>query len=396
MTSAAGPARLLYVVPAARFFVTHRMALALQAKAAGYDVHVATPDGDEVATILAAGLQWHRVRFGPLRQKPWSDLESLIDLIRLNRSLRPTLVHHVTFKAVLYGTIAARLSGARGVVNAMTGLGDVFDQQTASDRFWVRLTIALFRTFVRHERMRVIFQNPDDLSLLVGAGAVRKDQARLIRGSGVDPDWFVPVPRLDPAVPAVMFVGRVVSSKGVDEFVEAARRLRGERVQARFLIAGEIDRESGRALSFAQIEEWQREGSIEYLGFHRDPRPLYAMADVVCLPSHRVEGLPKVLLEAASCAVPIVTTDTPGCREIVADGENGLLVPARDAGALAAAMRRLISDPALRQRMGAAGRRRVIEDFSLSSVIAQTLAVYDEIFREDAATARSRVPASDG
>ncbi len=393
--SAAGPARLLYVVPAARFFVTHRMALALRAKAAGYDVHVATPDGDEVATILAAGLQWHRVRFGPLRQKPWSDLESLIDLIRLNRRLRPTLVHHVTFKAVLYGTIAARLSGARGVVNAMTGLGDVFDGQTVSDRFWMRLTIALFRTFVRHERMRVIVQNPDDLNLLVHAGAVRKDQARLIRGSGVDPDWFAPVPRPDPAVPAVMFVGRVVSSKGVPEFVEAARRLRGEGVRARFLIAGEIDRESGHALSLARIEEWQREGSIEYLGFYRDPRPLYAMADVICLPSHR-EGLPKALLEAASCALPIVTADTPGCREIVADGQNGLLVPIRDAVALAAAMRRLISDPALRQRMGAAGRRRVIEDFSLSSVIAQTLAVYDEILREDAATARSRVPASDG
>lgn len=378
---AARQVRLLYVVPDARFFVTHRMALALAARASGYDVHVATPQADEAATIVAAGLSWHRVRFGPLRRKPWSDLQSLVDLLRLNRKLRPSLVHHVTFKAVLYGTIAARIAGARAIVNAMTGLGEVFDQATRTDRFWVRVTLGLFRRFVHHDRMAVILQNPDDLELLVGEGALRRDQARLIRGSGVDPEVFCPVKREPSAIPLILFIGRVISTKGVREFVEAARRLRSRGVGARFALAGELDDGSGRAMARDEVDAWERAGIIEYLGFHRDPRPIYALADVVCLPSYRVEGLPKVLLEAASCEIPIVTTDTPGCREIVVDGENGILVPPRDAEAVAAALKRLIDDPALRGRMGKRGRQKVIEEFSIEQVIAETLTVYRDVIR---------------
>src|SRR6266542_6440839 len=215
---------LLYVVPEARFFVTHRLALALAAREAGYDVQVATPDGAAVERIRAAGLPWHRVRFGPMRRKPWSDAQALLDLVRLYRRLRPALVHHITFKPILYGTIAARLSGVRGVVNAMTGMGDVFAAAAAPDRMWRRIIVALFKIFVRHERMIVIAQNVEDLELMVAAGVVRREETRLIRGSGVDPDVFVPAAPRSDAIPVVAFVSRIVATKGIAEFAAAARR----------------------------------------------------------------------------------------------------------------------------------------------------------------------------
>ncbi|HET8797939.1 MAG TPA: glycosyltransferase family 4 protein [Thermoanaerobaculia bacterium] len=372
--------RLLYVVPDARFFVTHRMDLAVAAGRAGYEVHVATPDGDEVPNIVAAGLAWHRVRFGPLRKKPWSDLESVIDLIRLARALRPALMHNVTFKAVLYGTIAARMAGTRGVVNALTGLGEVFDRATLADRFWSRLILLLMRFFVRHERMRMIVQNAEDLELLIEERALRREDGRLIRGSGVSTDHFRPAERPASDVPVIAFVGRLLTTKGVRELVEASRLLRKEGVRARFVLAGEIDESGGLAISRDDLAAWEREGLVEYLGYFRDPRPVYAMADIVALPSYR-EGMPKSLLEAASCALPLVTSDTPGCRDVVRDGVNGFVVPVRDAKALAGALATLVRDAALRGEMGRRGRERILAELSIEKVIGATLDVYAELLR---------------
>jgi glycosyltransferase involved in cell wall biosynthesis len=366
--------RLVYVVPDARFFVTHRLPLALAARARGYDVHVATPDGASVEAIRAAGLAWHRVRFGALRRKPWSDLLTLLDLLRLYRRLKPALVHHVTFKAVLYGTLAARVNRVPAVVNAMTGLGEVFAARSLSDRVWRAITLILFRAFVRHRRMRVIVQNADDRRELIAARTVREDETVLIRGSGVDPSAFVPADRAPNDVPVVLFAGRIVRTKGIAELVAAARLLREGGVRARFVVAGDRDRDSGAAIPDATFDSWLAD--VETVGMVDDVRPLYAAADVVCLPSWGGEGVPKALIEAAACALPIVTTDVPGCRDVVRDGENGLLVPPRDVPALAAGLRTLIEDPPLRARLGQRGREIVIEEFSLQRVIGETLAVY--------------------
>jgi glycosyltransferase involved in cell wall biosynthesis len=374
--------RLLYVAPDARFFVTHRLPLAMAARRAGFDVHVATPDGAAIPTITDAGLVWHRVRFGPLRKRPWSDLLTLIDLITLDRQIRPSLVHHVTFKAVLYGTIAARLNRVPVVVNAMTGLGDVFAANGIADQIWRTITIVLFRVFVRHRRMRIILQNEDDVETLIAAGVATRAQAILIRGSGVDPSHFVPAPRHAEAIPMVVCASRIVETKGIAEFIAAARALRKEGVLARFVLAGDRDTDSGKSISDALFDEWLHDGAVEYAGMQDDIRELYAAAQIVCLPSRGGEGVPKALIEAASCALPIVTTDVPGCRDIVRDGVNGFLVPARSVEPLAAALRTLIEDPALRDRMGRRGREIVIAEFSLQHVIDATLAVYTDLERQ--------------
>lgn len=373
---------LLFVVPDARFFVTHRLPLALAAKARGYRVHVATPAGRDAARIVEAGLEWHPARFGALRKKPWSDLLTLIDLNMLYRRIKPDIVHHVTFKAVLYGTIAARLHGIRAVVNAVTGLGEVFAADTASDRFWRALTIFLFRTFVRARHMRLLVQNEDDLRVLVETGAANAEQTVLIRGSGVDPDSFTPFsPRAD-GVRTVSCASRIIETKGIGDFVAAARRLRAESVHARFLLAGNRDSDSGKSIPTATFDAWLRSGDIEYLGMCDDVREVYARTDIVCLPSWGGEGVPKALIEAAACELPIVTTDVPGCSDIVRQNENGLLVPPRDIDSLVVALRTLIDDPERCRRMGKRGRELVLAEFSLSMVIEATLAVYAELERE--------------
>lgn len=373
-----GPARLLYVVPDPRFFVTHRMALAVAARDAGYDVHVATPEGPDVERIRSSGLFWHRVRFGPMRRKPWSDLQSLIDCIALYRRLRPDVVHHVTFKAILYGTIAARLARSRGVANAMTGMGDVFAAEAASDRIWRRIILTLFRTFVRHRNMIVIVQNVEDMQVILNMGVPRQ-RTRLIRGSGVDAAHFAPVARPVRDVPVVAFVGRAVATKGIAEYAAAARQLQREGVRARFIVAGPLDDGSGKVIAPSIFSEWEAAGDFEYAGNRDDVREIYALADIVCLPSWGGEGVPKALIEAAACGLPIVTTDVPGCHDIVRDGVNGLLVPPRVIPPLVEALRTLIERPDLRQSMGTRGRDIASTEFSLQNVIDETLAIYREL-----------------
>ncbi|HYR27990.1 MAG TPA: glycosyltransferase family 4 protein [Thermoanaerobaculia bacterium] len=370
--------RLVIVVPDARFFVTHRMALALAAKARGYDVHVATNAGAEVPQIIAAGLAWHRVRGGPLRQKPWNDLLTLLDLLALYRRLKPSLVHHVTLKPAVYGTLAARINRIPAVVNTIPGLGEVFVAHTPGDRFWRAIVLALFRTVVRHRRMKVIVQNADDLRTLLGTGAVKEEQTALIWGSGVDPDlWRLPPPPV--RVPAVTCASRIVETKGIGEFAAAARLLRSRGVEARFLLAGDRDTGNSKAYSDATFGTLLAGGAVEYLGWRASMLDLYAETDIVCLPSWGGEGVPKALIEASSCELPVVTTDVPGCRDLVRHGESGFVVPPRTVEPLADALQALIEDAELRRRMGKRGREIVVERFSLQTVLDATLAVYDEL-----------------
>lgn len=375
-------ARLLYFVNIPRFFVTHRLPLALAAQQAGYDVHVATSMYDEpnVERIRAAGLPFYPL---PLRQhgtSPLHELEALRAIVRLYRQLQPDIVHQVTIKAVLYGGLAARLCGIPAVVNAISGLGYVFAADGAKVKLIRAGSLLAYRAALNHPNMRTIFQNPDDRDFFLRSRLLRPEQALLIKGSGVDVDVFHPQPEPE-GHPIILFAGRLLWQKGVGEFVEAARRLQG---RARFVIAG--FGEVGNPLSVPpeKLDEWSRSGVIEWWGHRADMPAVFAQSHIVCLPSSYGEGIPKVLIEAAACGRAIITTDSPGCREVAHHGENGLLFPVGDVDALCAALLELIRDPARRQQMGAAGRRMAEAEFSLAHINAQTLAVYQTLLAHKA------------
>lgn len=372
--------RLLFVVNDPSFFLSHRLPLALAARRAGADVHVATQSGPAAEQIAAEGLPFHGVPINRSGVGLLGELQSLLALIRLYRAVRPDIVHHVTIKPVLYGSIAARLARTPGVVNAITGLGYVFAAKGTRAELLRALVKRMYKSAFDHPRNRVIFQNPDDRSRFLAAGLLRECTAVLIRGSGVSLEHF-PLTREQKSAPVVILASRMLWHKGVGEFVEAARRLRNAHVGARFVLVGDTDSGNPSAIPRSQLEMWHAEGVIEWWGHRNDMPRVFAQSHIVCLASEYGEGVPKVLIEAAASGRPIVTTDSPGCREIVRHGVNGLLVPIRDTARLAGAIHQLIEAPKLRREMGLRGREIVEAEFSVEQVVRETLAVYRELLR---------------
>ena len=397
MTASVHPARpepvqghdvphLVIVVNSDFFFLSHRLPIALEARRQGWDVTVVVPDTGRAAEIRAHGL--HVIDF-PLSRSgtnPWREARSLAFLRRTYTALRPTVVHHVTSKPVVYGSLAA--TGLRGtaVVNAVTGLGYTFIQKGPNSPFR-RLVEAMYRVALRGGRRWTVFQNDDDAALFAGLGIVRPDRSVLIRGSGVDTADFAASDEPG-GVPVVLLPARLLWDKGVGEFVEAARRLRAENVEARFVLVGKLDPGNPAAVPEAELHEWLREGVVEWWGYRTDMPAVLRQATVVALPSYR-EGLPKGMLEAGAAARARITTDVPGCRDTVSDGTTGLLVAVRDAGALAEAVRRLLGDRPLRDRLRLAARRDVEERHAVEQIVAAHMALYRRAAAGTAVPARA-------
>lgn len=364
--------KLLFVVTEDWYFISHRLPLALAAKAAGFEVVVATREGPQAYVVRNAG-----IRLIPLAlsRRGGNPLTEIITLWRIYRKERPDLVHHVALKPVMFGTIAAWLARLPAQVNAITGLGWLF----ISSNPLVRLVRPIFRGILcralAQQGAITIVQNPEDLEFLKDSG-LSATRLRLIYGAGVDINVFHPVPQ-PPEPVCVMMVSRMLWSKGVSEFVEAAQYLTELGIRARFVLVGDPDSANPSAVPESVLRGWHGKNGVEWWGRREDIPRILRTAHIACLPSYR-EGLPKSLLEAAACGLPIVTTDTPGCREVVADGSNGLLVPVGNSKALANALGKLISNAEMRLKMGEQSRIRAVSEYSLDNVIKETLAIYQE------------------
>jgi glycosyltransferase involved in cell wall biosynthesis len=366
--------RLLYLVSEDWYFCSHRLPLAVAARSSGFEVTVATRVSSYAEQIRSAGLALEPIALARYGHNPWRELHSLAQIIGIYRRVRPDLAHHVAVKPVLYGSIAARMAHTPAVVNAIAGLGYVVSSSDLRARVLRPAIHSAYRLLLNRHGSRLIVQNPDDVAALTQNRLVDPGRVVMIRGSGVDTAHFAVAP--EPAgVCLVVLPARLLRYKGVIEFVEAARALRAQGVQARFALVGESDPGHPAEIRQSEIERWCEEGTVEYWGWRDDMCAVFQQAHVVCLPSYR-EGLPKALIEAAACGRAIVTCDVPGCREVVRDGDNGLLVPPHTVEPLAQALRRVIEDAALRRRMGARGRERAVAEFSVDKVIADTLAVY--------------------
>lgn len=370
--------KLLFVVNIPRFFMTHRLPMALAAQQAGYEVHVATSDADaeNVAAIRATGLPFHPLPLAQHGTHPLQEWRTIVALWRLYRTLKPDVVHHVSIKPVVYGGLVAPFTPVRGVVHALSGLGYVFSDDSTRARLLRMLVSPLMRRALRGENKRTIFQNADDRALLVKRRFVPFAQTVLIRGSGVDTSVFAPTPYPQEGLPIVLFAGRLLWQKGIATFIEAAKQLQG---RARFVVAGYPEPTSPHAMPISELEDLAQAGIITWWGKRDDMPAVLAQASIVCLPSTYGEGVPKILIEAAACARPLVATDVAGCREIVHDGVNGVLVPPNDGMALAEAVGRLLGDPQRAAHMGQAGRLLVEKEFSLELVVRQTLKVYQTV-----------------
>ncbi len=367
--------KLIYLVTEDWYFWSHRLPVARAARDAGFQVAVATRVADHEARIRDEGFDLHPLGWRRGSVSPPAQVAAVREITKLYRQERPDIVHHVSMKPVVLGGLAAWRAGVPAVISALTGLGTVFIADGLKARLARPLVFAVLGRLLRRSASRVIMQNGDDLQTLVRLGLITPDRAVVIRGSGVDADALphLPEPPTPPIVAA--FVGRMLEDKGVRPLVEAQKTLWARGIPLHLHLVGPPDPENPTSIPEAELQEWDRLPGISWLGHRDDIRSVWAAAHIGVLPSRR-EGLPKSLLEAASCGRPIVATDVPGCREIARTGENAFLVPPDDAAELADAMAALAADGDLRCRFGAASRRLVEQHFSAGHVSDATVALY--------------------
>ena len=316
----------------------------------------------------------------PLNQhglSPVGELHTLTALCGAFRRLRPDVTLNFTIKPAIYGSIAASLTRVPRTISVFTGLGYWFTRPSGSSPIVNKVIRTMLRVSLRSNEL-VFFQNNDDRQLFITEGLVPSSKTRIVDGSGVDLSVFAPrAAQVSPHT--FLLVGRLLREKGVREFVAAASRVRREHPSTRFWLLGPIDT-SPSAISQMELQQWIANGDISYLGEVADVRDTLASASVLVLPSYR-EGTPRSVLEAMAMGKPIITTDAPGCRETVRDGENGFLVPVGDVNALAAAMTRFIGSPDLEAKMGAESRRLVAERYDVRKVneaFLRQIGLFDE------------------
>lgn len=364
--------RIAIIVTEDWYLCSHRLPIVRGAIAAGHEVMVLTHVADHAEPILATGARLVAIPLDRSSARPLAELRSVWTIARSLRRFRPDVVHNVALKPILYGTAGARLARARLTVNAMAGLGDVF----MTDRGWGhRMLRRAIATSLRSRRSRALVQNPDDAAVMLQLG-VKRDRIDVIRGAGVDLKTFThePPPPSPPVV--VLYVGRLLDSKGIHELHAAAIRLRDFAPDVQMVVAGSRDPHNPGCIGAATLEQWEAEGVLKLLGHRSDVADLLRASHLVVLPSYR-EGVPKSLLEGAAAGRPLIATDVPGNREVVDHGRNGLLIPVGDVDELVAAILQLAEDAPRRASMGRASRSRAELEFSEDAVVAATLAIYD-------------------
>ena len=369
--------KLFFIVSEDKSFWSHRLSLALSAIDAGYDVKLVSNFNKLESKIKNRGVNVININFVRSSKHPFTDLKNIFKLIFILRKEKPDIIHNVALKTILIASIAGLFSKKMVIINAFTGLGYVFssDQLHAKlIRFFIK---PIFKLLFRRSNYWTIFQNPDDMNLFERLGLINLNQSTLIRGSGVETNKFIQSDDLN-KIPVVMLASRMLWDKGVGEFVKVAKRAYKNKINAEFMLVGGIDNDNPMSIPLSTLKQWVSNGDVQWEG-HSDNMPdMLASASIVCLPSYR-EGLPKVLLEAAAIGRPLIASDGPGCREIVRDKYNGLLVKMRDADSLYEAVLMLVNNRKMRETMGRNSRTLVETELSTTIINTQTIELYRRV-----------------
>lgn len=366
--------RLMFFVNDAGFFISHRLPIALAARQSGYDVVIACPMSDAVRQLEHAGFRVVEIDLKRGSVSIGNTAAAFGRVRRLFQQERPALVHLITSKPVIFGGIVARLMHIPSVA-AISGLGHIFIDDSARSRLLKRAAMLGYRAALRGRASHAIFQNRADADLFVSTGTASADRMTLLPGSGVDLNMFDPRPS-DNAQPICMLPARLLRTKGVEDFVAAARMLRAAGHSARFVLQGAPDTSNPAAVPIDTIRGWEAEGLVEWWEHSSDVPGFLSKADIVVLPSYYGEGLPKSLVDAAAAGRPVVTTDLPGCRDAIEAEVTGLLCRPRDPADLADCIALLLDDASRRRAMGIAGRARAEAIFDIRKIVDAHLALY--------------------
>lgn len=371
--------KLFIVVNVDWFFLSHRKDVALAAKEAGWDVTIVTADTGKLKDIEALGLKVINLPMSRSGMNIVEELKTLNWLRKLYKREKPVVVHHVGMKTILWGTLAAKFSRVHGVVNAISGLGGFFAEDNKG--LLARVMPMVLRFSHNRKNLLCIFQNDDDWGLYVKHGIIQPEQARYIKGSGVNLKEFCYVPEPEEGKVKVILTARMIVEKGVFILTEAAERLRekyGKTVE--FQLIGGLDDHPG-AITKEQLDAACDGRYISWLGYRTDVRDLLRQCHIVAFPSYYMEGLPKSLIEATAVGRPIITCNSVGCKETVVDGVNGYLIPTKNVDALVEKLDLLLGNKELRVKMGQSGRAYAEEWFDIETVVSSHLSIYDELVK---------------
>jgi glycosyltransferase involved in cell wall biosynthesis len=365
----------MFLVTEDWYFWAHRLPQARAARDSGFRVAVATRVDRHGDLIRGEGFDLHPLGWRRGSINLLGAVAAIFEIAGLYRREQPDIVHHVSQKPIILGSMAAGLAGVRRVVNAFTGLGFLFADRAMKARALRAVIMPLLRAITSGKAIRFLVENPDDAGTLERLGIGSGGRVTLIRGSGVDLARYAALPEPEGPV-TIACATRMLRIKGVEEVVAAYRLMRSRGSDARLILAGMPDPENPAAIPEAQLREWAAEPGVECLGHVTDIRQVWARAHIAVLASRGGEGIPMSLMEAAACGRPMVATDVPGCREVVRAGETGLLAAPGDVAALADALDRMVRDPALRQRCGLAARARVAKGLDAETVGRETVSIY--------------------
>lgn len=373
--------KLLIVVNVDWFFISHRMEIAKQAKKSGWIVYVACQDTGKSIEIERNGLNFIHIPFSRSGTNLINEINSIYSLFKIYKELKPDVIHQVSLKPVIYGSLIARILKINGVLNALSGLGYNFTNQRQT---WIqRILITLMKIGFSGTNSSVIFQNQDDFALIQKLKITSSiNKIYFIKGSGVDLSKFKQTEFRDNSRVQILFPARMLKDKGIEDLREASKILK-EKFYNKiiFILAGFIDKENKAGVSTEFIHGWEEDNYVRWIGHQENMIEVYINSDIVVLPSYR-EGMPKSLIEGCAIGRPIVTTHAPGCKECVDEGINGLKVPIKSPKELANALEKLIVSKDLRKEMGKASRKKAEEEFCLNQVIKKHLTIYNEVLKK--------------
>ncbi len=374
--------KILFNITEDWFFLSHFLSRALSARKNGFEIYVCCNETNKKKIIEDHGIKFISLPYKRANINPFYEIYILIRLMLIVSKVKPNIIHNIALKPIIQGSFASRLLNSNAVVNAPVGLGYVFTSRSLKASLLRPILKFLLRIFLsssneKNNRTKVIFENIDDFNYFKKLNAVDSNNAFVIRGAGVEIDPTLLKRKRKNKIPKVVLIARMLKDKGIYEFFEAFQILKNKKIKCHFVLVGDVDPLNPSSLKRSTLEKWRNEKAIEWLGWINDIDNILLETDILCLPSYR-EGLPKSLVEGAAAGLPLVATDTVGCREVVVEGHNGFLVPIKDSEKLAAAIEKLIVDSSLRKLMGRESYKMAISKFSSSKINSLTLKVYNE------------------
>lgn len=372
--------KLLIVVNVDWFFISHRMCVAEKAFEEGWDVYVSAQDTGRSNEIINKGINFINIPFSRSGTNPLKEINTFFTFYKLYKYLKPDIIHHVTLKPVVYGSLASNLLNVGATLNAISGLGYNFTDERKS--FVQKAIIFLMKIGFNQNNIATLFQNKDDEKLLINLGLINsKNKIFLIKGSGVDLNTFKHLPFLKKERLHILLPTRMLWDKGIAEVREVSNLLKdkyGNKIT--FVLSGLADNENKASVSESYLKEWESGDYVKWIGYQKNMVDVFEKSDIVVLPSYR-EGMPKALIEACAIGRPIVTSSAVGCKECVDEGVNGYKVPIKSTKELARAIEKLIISEADRIRMGNNSRKKAEKEFSQDMVANMHMSIYNYLLK---------------